>query len=86
MRGSIDEVKDVLEALNKNNCKYMIIGGMAVNIHGFTRATGDLDIWYKPTLENINSLLNSVEWLGYETNEIRRNIKKVPDKKTDGKI
>jgi hypothetical protein len=31
--------------LNRNQVEYMIVGGLAVNYHGFQRATGDIDIW-----------------------------------------
>ena len=30
-----------------NNCavKYIMVGGVAVNLHGFSRATDDIDLW-----------------------------------------
>nr|WP_221229891.1 hypothetical protein [Mucilaginibacter phyllosphaerae] len=39
-------------ALQKNNVQYIIIGGYAINFHGFQRFTGDMDVWLKDTLEN----------------------------------
>jgi hypothetical protein len=39
---SFKEAVEFLSLLNKNKVKYLIIGGVAVNIHGYTRATGDL--------------------------------------------
>lgn len=53
---SLKEAADFLSLLNKNNVQYIIIGGVAVNVHGFTRATGDLDIWYNPSKENFHRL------------------------------
>lgn len=52
MTPKLKEVQAFFELLNKNVVEYMIIGGVAVNVHGYTRATGDLDIWYNPTDEN----------------------------------
>ncbi|QOI97345.1 MAG: hypothetical protein HRU69_07510 [Flammeovirgaceae bacterium] len=40
------DVLSFLNLLNEHRVEYMIIGGAAVNIHGFSRATGDMDIWF----------------------------------------
>jgi Domain of unknown function (DUF1814). len=48
----------------------MIIGGLAVNYHGFQRATGDIDIWYNPEGKNYERLLNTIREFGFETSEI----------------
>ena len=34
----------IFRELAQRKIKYMVIGGIAVNIHGYSRATGDLDI------------------------------------------
>ena len=31
---------------------FILIGGYAVNFHGYNRATGDLDVWLKPGSHN----------------------------------
>lgn len=48
----LQEVEGFFKILNRNGVRYLIIGGVAVNIHGYTRATGDLDIWYEPSAGN----------------------------------
>lgn len=35
----------VIDSFNKNQVDYMLVGGYAVNFHGYIRATGDLDLW-----------------------------------------
>ena len=30
--------------LNQRNVNYIVVGGMAINIHGFTRNTEDIDL------------------------------------------
>lgn len=30
----------------------MLLGGMAVNLHGYRRSTGDMDLFVNPTKEN----------------------------------
>ena len=41
-----------IQALNKNEVKYLLIGGYAMGIYGHLRSTGDLDIFINATKEN----------------------------------
>jgi len=34
------------------NLRYIMIGGVATNLHGFQRTTEDIDLWIKDTLQN----------------------------------
>ena len=43
----------------------MVIGGIAVNIHGFSRATGDLDIMISFKDENVKKFIDLVKTLGF---------------------
>ena len=36
--------EDVFRKLNEEKVRYLIIGGIAVNLYGYSRVTGDLDI------------------------------------------
>ena len=74
MTVQLKEVKVFLELLNKSKVQYMIIGGVAVNVHGYTRATGDLDIWYNSTKVNYINLLKAINEFGYDTTEIENAI------------
>lgn len=38
------DFKEFLLALNKHNVEYIIVGGYAVILHGYSRTTGDIDI------------------------------------------
>jgi hypothetical protein len=44
------------KSLNQYDVKYIMIGGFAVNLHGFSRTTGDLDIWLKDEIRNRKNL------------------------------
>jgi predicted nucleotidyltransferase len=37
-------VETVVKALNEAGVRYIIVGGVAVNAHGFVRMTRDLDM------------------------------------------
>jgi hypothetical protein len=45
-------------SLQQNKVQYILIGGYAINFHGFQRFTGDMDIWLKDTLQNRQALRN----------------------------
>src|SRR5665213_1951920 len=54
----------------KNKLRYMIIGGYAVNYHGFNRNTGDLDIWLAPTNENKLVFIRTLLCMKYSESDI----------------
>ena len=39
------DFKEFLKLLNSHEVAYLLIGGYAVNYHGYARATADMDIW-----------------------------------------
>jgi len=45
----ISSLKNILKTLNDNKIRYLIVGGIAVNIHGYQRMTHDLVYWSSPT-------------------------------------
>lgn len=53
------------ESLNRNRVKYIMVGGFAVNMHGYMRATKDADMWIKDSLENRQNLRNAFKELKY---------------------
>jgi len=51
------------KALNSSGLKYLVAGGIAVNLHGFARATGDLDILISLTDEEVKKFVGVVKTL-----------------------
>ena len=47
-----EEILNFWRALQENNVQYILVGGYAINLHGYQRFTGDLDIWIKDELTN----------------------------------
>lgn len=39
------DFKDFLRLLNFHGVEYLLVGGYAVGLHGYPRATGDMDVW-----------------------------------------
>jgi hypothetical protein len=43
---------DILSAFNAARVEYLLVGAYALAAHGLPRATGDIDLWIRPTEEN----------------------------------
>lgn len=46
----------LVQELNRNQVDYILVGGMAVNLHGLVRATEDIDLFIRPDVKNIARL------------------------------
>ena len=55
----------IFGALNKARIKYIVVGGIAVNIYGYTRFTGDLDILVLLKEKNLERLDVLMRDFGY---------------------
>ncbi len=53
------DFRDFITELNIAEVKYILIGGFAVILHGYSRTTGDMDIWVDRTAENYILLKNA---------------------------
>lgn len=56
----LDKVLNIIESFNKHEVDYVIIGGYAVIMHGFLRATEDIDVMLLMTNENITRFQNAL--------------------------
>ena len=54
----------VFRELNKRKIKYLVVGGIAVNLHGFSRTTGDLDLMLSFDTNNLKKFVQMVKFLG----------------------
>jgi hypothetical protein len=54
----------LLAAFVAAKVEYAVVGGVAVNAHGYVRATNDLDIFIRPTEENARAAFNALLALG----------------------
>lgn len=55
----------VCEALNRAEVRYLVIGGVACILHGYVRATTDVDILIARTAENAQRTLDALGGLGW---------------------
>jgi hypothetical protein len=54
----------LLAAFLAAKVEYAVVGGVAVNAHGYVRATNDLDIFIRPTEDNARAAFNALLALG----------------------
>lgn len=55
---------EMLKALSDEGVEYLVVGAYAVAAHGIPRATGDIDLWVRPTQENAVRLWCALERFG----------------------
>lgn len=59
------DFSEFISLLNDHNVEYIIVGGYAVSFHGYVRATGDIDIWVKPSFFNAEKIINVLQAFGF---------------------
>jgi hypothetical protein len=60
-----DTIVTIIRNLNEARVSYMVVGGLAVNAHGFVRLTMDLDLILALDADNLRSAINVFKTMGY---------------------
>ena len=61
----LGQIERVLAALNEAGVRYLVVGGVAVVLHGHLRITADLDLVVQLEEENLSRALRALADLGY---------------------
>lgn len=67
---AIDALSDLLRVLAQHEVEHVVIGGIAVGLHGAPRATKDLDIVPRSTPENLTRLWDALQSIGAHPKEL----------------
>lgn len=59
-----EDILRLWKYLEANKVRYIMIGGFATNLHGYNRATKDIDIWIEDTLANRKNLRKALKEQG----------------------
>lgn len=59
-----DDYIDMLKCLNRAGVDYILVGGWAVNLYGYVRATVDLDIWICVNPDNARKVFEALREFG----------------------
>ena len=57
--------RDFLAALETHGVEYMLVGGIALGVHGHVRYTKDMDIWFHGTERNAERLIAALRTFGF---------------------
>jgi hypothetical protein len=62
----VRSVEAIVRALNAADAQYLIVGGLAVNAHGYVRLTRDVDIVLQLDPANFSRALSALFDIGYQ--------------------
>jgi predicted nucleotidyltransferase len=58
------DFRDFIASLNNHGVKYILVGGYSVILHGYSRTTGDMDLWVERSEQNYVNIKNAFEEFG----------------------
>ncbi len=64
------DYRDILSAFTVENVEYLLVGAYALAAHGFVRATGDIDLWTRPSEENAERVIRALARFGAPLSEV----------------
>jgi predicted nucleotidyltransferase len=64
------QTEKLLKLLKENKVKFVIIGATAFPVHGYSRATLDIDIFIKPEKANAQRTWKALKEFGYDVTDI----------------
>ncbi len=64
------DTESLLKSLKGHKVKFVIIGATAFPVHGYSRATLDIDIFIKPEKSNAEKTLVALKNFGYDVKDV----------------
>ena len=65
------DTEGLLKSLKEHKVDFVIIGATAFPVHGYARATLDVDIFIRATYENAVNTLTALKAFGYDVTDIK---------------
>jgi hypothetical protein len=62
---SSDDLREFLKSLTEREVAFLLIGGFAVALHGYPRATADFDLWVESSAANGERVLAALRDFGF---------------------
>ena len=63
-------IEGLIKSLNEHRVKFVVIGAVAFPVHGYVRATLDVDIFIKPDRENASKAWQALKAFGYDMSDV----------------
>ena len=71
---------EFLKLLNENAVEYLLVGGFAVAIHGYPRATADMDVWVARDAANGERIVSALREFGFDLPMLTADLFQEPDR------
>lgn len=68
------DFKEFLRLLNARSVEYLLIGGYAVSVHGYSRPTMDLDVWVGLSPTNVKKVVEALREFGFDMPELTEEL------------
>jgi len=68
------DFKELLQLLNSKGIEYLIVGGYAVALYGYPRATGDMDIWIAISQNNAKKTVEALKEFGFDSPDLKEDV------------
>lgn len=68
------DFKELLQLLNSKKVEYLVVGGYAVALYGYPRATGDMDIWIAISKDNAHKTVEALKEFGFNTPQLKKEL------------
>ncbi len=65
-----EDYKEILQILLESEVKFLIVGAYALGVHGYPRATGDIDIWVEASSRNSKKIYSALLKFGSPMDDI----------------
>ena len=65
-----EDYKEMLQYLLEEKAEFILVGAYALGVHGYPRATGDIDIWVKADEKNSKKTYRSLARFGAPLDQI----------------
>jgi len=66
---SSDDLRGFLKSLTEHEVAFLVLGGYAVALHGYPRATADFDLWIESSAANAERVLAALRHFGFTPTE-----------------
>lgn len=66
----LNRYRDVFASLHSNDCRYLVLGGVAAILYGVQRTTFDVDVLIEPSEENAENVLRALREAGFGTADL----------------
>ncbi|MCB2206497.1 nucleotidyltransferase [bacterium] len=65
-----EDYRDMLRILSEEKVEFLLVGAYALAVHGYLRATMDIDLWVMPSPQNAEAVLTALQRFGAPLHEV----------------